>query len=239
MRGGSLMLYAANRYSQNGEDGVIAEVIRRLGIKTPGTFVEFGVGDGVVMSNTLALAESGWSGVWFEQNVESCAKAKILGDSFGSIEGGILDGLDIKRIEVVYGTVGYMPEDNLDVFLDRTHLFGGCDPIFHEIDFMSIDIDSYDAQVWEAIESYLPKILLIEINSTVPIGVEQRHGNGKEGNSFTTMMGVAAKKGYTLAAHTGNLLFVKNEFAPLLRLPSGEIARPEAIFNPMWIGWGA
>ncbi len=104
---------------------------------------------------------------------------------------------------------------------------------------MSIDIDSHDAEVWEAIYVFLPKIMLIEINSSVPIGVEQRHGNGKEGNSFTTVMSVAKKKGYTLAAHTGNLLFVMDEYAPRLQLPRSEYERPESIFNTMWADWSA
>src|SRR4051812_29946477 len=52
-------------YSQNGEDGVIAEVLRRIG---PGSreFVEFGVERGVE-GNCVALADlCGWGGLFLE-----------------------------------------------------------------------------------------------------------------------------------------------------------------------------
>src|SRR6202012_3200008 len=49
-------------YSQNDEDGITFEILRRLGLST-GVFAEFGVGDGRE-NNTLALAAAGWSGFW-------------------------------------------------------------------------------------------------------------------------------------------------------------------------------
>jgi hypothetical protein len=58
--------YRYNRYSQNGEDGVIEEICQRLGITT-GWFVEFGAWDGKHLSNTYNLvAHHGWLGVYIE-----------------------------------------------------------------------------------------------------------------------------------------------------------------------------
>jgi hypothetical protein len=54
--------YGWNKYSQNGEDGIIQEVISRLGLKK-GVAVEFGGADGFFCSNTAALREIGWK-VW-------------------------------------------------------------------------------------------------------------------------------------------------------------------------------
>ena len=51
------------RYSQNGEDGVIAEVFDRLGI-AEGTFLEFGAHPGE--NNTKALEECGWHGFRYD-----------------------------------------------------------------------------------------------------------------------------------------------------------------------------
>jgi hypothetical protein len=49
-------------YSQNDEDGITFEILRRLRIKH-GVFCEFGVGNGLE-NNTLALVAAGWSGFW-------------------------------------------------------------------------------------------------------------------------------------------------------------------------------
>ena len=49
-------------FSQNDEDGLTIEILKRLGI-SKGTFCEFGVGDGTE-NNTLILLALGWSGVW-------------------------------------------------------------------------------------------------------------------------------------------------------------------------------
>jgi hypothetical protein len=49
-------------YSQNDEDGITFEILRRLHIEG-GVFAEFGVGKGLE-NNTLALVAAGWSGFW-------------------------------------------------------------------------------------------------------------------------------------------------------------------------------
>ena len=49
-------------YSQNDEDGITFEILRRIGLKT-GVFGEFGVGKGTE-NNTLALIAAGWKGFW-------------------------------------------------------------------------------------------------------------------------------------------------------------------------------
>ena len=57
-----LLRYGGKVWSQNDEDGLTFEILRRIGITT-GVFGEFGVGNGVE-NNTLALAALGWSGYW-------------------------------------------------------------------------------------------------------------------------------------------------------------------------------
>jgi hypothetical protein len=50
-------------FSQNEEDGITFEILRRIGGLHGGTFAEFGVGNGFE-NNTLALVALGWSGFW-------------------------------------------------------------------------------------------------------------------------------------------------------------------------------
>ncbi|MDP5007544.1 MAG: hypothetical protein NWQ13_00725, partial [Glaciimonas sp.] len=52
----------AKVYSQNEEDGITFEILRRIGLQG-GVFAEFGVGNGIE-NNTLALAAAGWRGFW-------------------------------------------------------------------------------------------------------------------------------------------------------------------------------
>ena len=52
--------YSKDIHSQNGEDGIIKEVLRRLKIKK-GVAVEFGGADGFYCSNTAALRDKGWT----------------------------------------------------------------------------------------------------------------------------------------------------------------------------------
>src|SRR5919109_2537002 len=68
--------YELRVYSQNGEDGVLAELLRRL---PPGTrsFVEFGTGDGLE-TNTRRLAQSGWRGLYIEGDDQSYASLERL-----------------------------------------------------------------------------------------------------------------------------------------------------------------
>ena len=57
--------YAKDIHSQNGEDGIIEELLKRLEIKD-GWVCEFGAWDGVYLSNTFALVEKGFKGVYIE-----------------------------------------------------------------------------------------------------------------------------------------------------------------------------
>jgi hypothetical protein len=51
-------------YSQGDEDGIIAEIFRRIGAGDR-RFVEFGCGDGLE-NNTASLLLQGWSGLWID-----------------------------------------------------------------------------------------------------------------------------------------------------------------------------
>src|SRR5476651_691736 len=61
-------------FSQNQEDGMIAEVFRRIGT-TSRRFIEFGVEDGLECNSAFLLLQ-GWRGAWIEGSAANAAKAR-------------------------------------------------------------------------------------------------------------------------------------------------------------------
>ena len=60
--------YSKNVYSQNGEDGIVEELLKRLNI-TNGWVCEFGAWDGIHLSNTFNLVKKGFNAVFIEGDV--------------------------------------------------------------------------------------------------------------------------------------------------------------------------
>jgi hypothetical protein len=207
--------YRKNIYSQNGEDGVIEELCRRLKILS-GSFVEFGAWDGIFLSNTYNLLKNGWNGVYIEGDTD---KYHQLVNNLASFQDAIV------TMNAYVEPVG---ENSLDNLLKKTLLKT-------DFDLLSIDIDSLDWYIWRSLINYQPKIVVIEINSAIPVGIYQTHRDERiHGSSFTSMVDLAAKKGYALVCHTGNLIFVRNDFVVKLDLPAEELMFPELLFNYGW-----
>lgn len=212
-----LLGHRQNTHSQNGEDGVIAEVLNRLGMSdAQGMWcVEFGAWDGVHLSNTYRLVEeAGWNAVYIE------------GDHSRYLDLASLAARN-QRVTPICAMVSSDRKSGscLDALLEGT-------PLPREYALLSIDVDSDDLRIWEAHERYRPRIVCVEINSKIPPGRRQLHGGKSQGNSFTSMLELGQAKGYTLVCHTGNLIFVDNAYAPQLRLPTAILRSPERAFLP-------
>lgn len=207
--------FGNNVHSQNGEDGIIAEIFNRLNsdyIQKDYWCVEFGAWDGIFLSNTFALVEKGWNAVYIEGEP---TRYKAL----------LKTCLKFEKIIPIKAFVAKTADDknSLDNLLAST-------VIPKDFDLLSIDIDSYDCDVWESLSNYSPKVVIIEINSSVPPGILQKHGDQAQGNSFSSTLKVGIKKSYTLVCHTGNLIFVKTDLVSKLDLPQIYIDNPQLLF---------
>ena len=128
-------------FSQDGEDGVIEKVFQVIE-PTSRYCVEFGGGDGVKFSNMRNL---------------------ILNHGFRSL---MIDG-DQKLVDSCRQTYATRP----DIRCAHHWVYpGNVETLFEQygvpkdLDFLVIDIDSFDYYVWKVMHIYRPKLLMIEIN---------------------------------------------------------------------------
>lgn len=213
----TLLKFRKNYYSQHGEDGVIEEIFKRLQI-SDGWFVEFGAADGKDLSNSYMLVKKGWKGVEIEGDL----------NRFESLKKNITDYKE--NIIAICEYVSIDGINSLDSILLRT-------PIPKDFDLLSIDVDSCDWQIWNSLNIYRPKIVIIEINNYIPPRIEQIHSDmhNNQGSSFSSTLQLGIKKGYKLVCHTGNLIFVRADLICELNLSEEELNNPESLFLDDWI----
>jgi hypothetical protein len=210
--------FRKNFYSQNGEDGIVEKLISDLGLEKKLTLCEFGAWDGKYLSNTFNLIKK----------FQSTALL-IEGDQYK-----FKDLLDTSRkyqnIIPVQKFVSCEGKNSLDQILSENSFPS-------DFDLLSIDIDSNDLEIWESLVNFKPKIVIIEINSSILPGIKQRHdpSKGKLSSSFTSTLEVAKKKGYFLVAHTGNLIFIKNQFKEKINFNLNLLENPEKLFIYDWV----
>ncbi len=179
--------------SQNGEDGVIRKIFEVIG-KENSWCVEFGAGSGKKGNNTWSLiTERKWSGVLIE------AERALYSDL-------VKRYADKDNVVCINKAVGFHGSNRLDVLLKNTD-------IPKNFDFLSIDIDGYDYQVWEALKDYNPRCVMIEINPNIPLTidfVQPADITACGGSSLLAMVRLGKEKGYELVyAYATNAVFVK------------------------------
>lgn len=197
-----LSLHRRSITSQSGEDGVIEKIFEVIGKKN-NACVEFGGWDGKHLSNTWDLLNNKeWSGVVIEADKRNFKK---LVDTYRS------NG----KVVCINRFVNFEGENTLDKILSGT-------AIPEDFDLLSIDIDGNDYHVWEAFESYRPRLVVIEFNPTIPVDLEfvqPRNMKLNQGSSLLSLYMLAKHKGYELVATTEcNAFFVRGELFSLFKI---------------------
>ena len=207
-----------NVFSQNGEDGIIQALVQKLGFGYGGNCVEFGAWDGIKYSNTFNLVKNyNWKALYIEGDSEKYLK--------------LLD--TVKENENITPYQSWITfEKDSDSLLDKILLDKNIDSNF---DILSIDIDSFDLEIWKSLTSFFPKIVIIEINSSIPPGVKQTHSETGLGGSFSSTLEVGIEKGYRLVCHTGNMIFLRNDLVPLIDFDDIFFTKPELLFDWSWV----
>ena len=144
----NLEAHRRNVTSQAGEDGVIAQIFRNIGV-TNAFCVEFGAGDGVALSNTYALRQAGWASLLLDGDPRGAAdvvKAWITAENINELfrEHKVpeqidllsidIDGNDLwvwqaiecrSRVTVVEFNVSHAPQQSLTIPYDPAHVWDG------------------------------------------------------------------------------------------------------------------
>jgi hypothetical protein len=145
---GRLTRFEHQVFSQNGEDGIVAEIFRRIG--TAGrTFLEIGAGSGLE-NNTTCWLMQGWRGWWVEGG------ARYLDKIHRRLAGPIADG----RLTLL---PTYVSADTVQAILRD----GG---VPDEIDLFSLDIDRNTYWIWAALPRLRARVVVVEYNATYPPG---------------------------------------------------------------------
>lgn len=199
--GGGLAPYELKVFSQNGEDGVIGEILRRAGITAPGYFVEFGGEDGVELNCAVLADVLGWHGTFIEA-----------------------DGDKHHHLHRKYAPHGRITTGHALVLPDTVEALFDQLGVPTEFDVLSIDIDGDDYWVWNAITRFSPKVVIIEINAHIdpktPLVQEEGAGpwQGTDfyGASVEAVRLLGEAKGYRLAHVdlTGNNAFFVRRDVP-------------------------
>lgn len=193
------MRYQRQVCSQNGEDGIIHEIFRRIGT-TNRVFAEVGVGNGSE-NNSAFLLSVGWTGFWIDGNdgyVEALKDRRDLAD-------GCLKWL-----------VSFVTRENIAVLFEQLG-------VPREPDLLSIDIDQNTYFAWEGLKGYQPRVVVVEYNSAIPPDVDWKvhyhadrtwDGSQNFGASLKAYENLGRKLGYSLVACEvvgANAFFVRDD----------------------------
>jgi hypothetical protein len=190
--------------SQNEEDGITLALLKVAGVVNR-RFVEIGCGKTGGNSAVLAF-DYGWTGLMVDAQVKKVA----------SLRRALAFNPAVKVIEAL------VTPDNLNQLL-KEHGCAG------EVDFMSIDVDSIDYWLLEALEVCSPRVLVMEYNALFgpdraltlpPTGLPSPCPKGYFGASLLALEKKAREKGYRLVMCESagvNAFFVRDDVAPQIK----------------------
>ena len=190
-----LLAYSRDITSEHGEDGIIKRIFEIIGTESR-SCVELGALNGVHGSNVWHLVKNeGWSGVLIEAD-------RTYFERLQKEFAGML------AAECVNAFVSFEGPNSLDSIFAKTSL-----P--KTFDLFSLDIDGIEYHLWDSLQDYRPRLMVVEFNPTIPnevAFVQPRDMNVYQGSSLRSFVELGKRKGYELvAANEVNAFFVLKE----------------------------
>jgi len=201
--------HARDFASQFGEDGILEKCFELIP-ESNRWCVEFGAWDGKHLSNTRNLiANHGWRSVLIEADRDKFAELRAAYSKN-------------RRVTCLHKFVDFAGPNRLDQILPHT-------PVPRGLDLLSIDIDGNDYHVWQAVEIYRPKVVVIEFNPSIPndtIYIQDADPHINQGASLRALIQLGKRKGYELISTTRiNGIFVLRRLFPLFHIRDNGIER--------------
>ncbi len=188
--------------SQSDEDGIILEIFNRIGL-TNKYFVEFGVGAGLE-NNSASLLFQQWSGMWIEGD-------HTYVENINQHLSRLIKSGKLKLQEA------FVDENNIEQLLTNNE-------VPFEPDLFSIDVDSIDYYIWNALNRFKPRVIVIEYNGSWGPSIEwimprdevpsSTINTSCYGASLKSLEILGTQKGYSLVGcnMTGvNAFFVRDD----------------------------
>ena len=174
-------------HSQHNEDYIIDQIFKKIGT-TNKYFVEFGAGDGQTISNVALLRYDGWKGLFIEP-VNPYAP-------------------EVLQNKNITFSRDFLTPDTINSVFKKNNV----PPVF---DFLSIDIDSDDYYLWQALKDFRPRVLCIEVSGPAKdikkLDPYEVKTDGPK-SSIITMTELSRSKGYELVYNNrSNVFYVTNE----------------------------
>lgn len=158
--------YEMQVFSEGGEDGILGEIFRRIGVASR-TLVEIGVGDGL-QNNTAFLVLQNWRAFWIEGDGRAVETISRI------LRTPIAEG----RLKVAQS---FVTAENIADTLRQME-------VPDEVDLLSLDIDRNTYWVWVALSKLRARVVAVEYNATIPPGVdwkvEYRAERGWNGTAY-------------------------------------------------------
>jgi len=210
-----LARHARSVHSQNGEDGIIEECLRRIpefdGYRfngetdhSEGHVVEIGANNGLWLSNSRLLIEQGWSGTLVESSWELWNECRN-------------NYANNPKVKCVCSAVDRY---NVNAFVKSNCVV------------MSSDTDGLDYQIFEGMRER-PAVVIVEIDSSYLPDVVAFNSDG--GASYRAMAELARRKQYRVLCHTGNLVLIRDEDFHLFPELTDELEQADLYFNRSWV----
>lgn len=205
-------------YAQGAEEAMLARIFERIE-PTTRVLVDVGASDGLRNSNAaLLLREHDWHGVLVEGSDYRFGR---LREHWGQAANVRLVHAQVQptAVEAILAAAG-VPED---------------------LDLLNIDIDGNDYWVWQAIERYRPKVVVVEYNPYYEppkrwvMTYDPAHawdGSTYYGASLQSLYGLGKHKGYELIAcdrQGNNAFFVAKAYYPRFGLADNA---PQKLYRP-------
>tara|TARA_B100000927_G_C16466072_1_gene469737 strand:- start:212 stop:997 length:786 start_codon:yes stop_codon:yes gene_type:complete len=191
--------YSRNYVSQNGEDGIIEQILNELDISN-GNVMEFGAWDGIYLCNTYLLYKTGnFNAILVESDTNRFNKLKKNTEKLNNVE--------------IYNCLISPDSDNIN----------SVDSIVNKSKFninnnnftiLVIDVDSIDYYIFNGIQKYNPILIIVECINKYKITDEYINNDGASLYSLTQL---ANSKNYTLICYNLNAFFIRNDYINKLK----------------------